>query len=239
MNMRRFDDKGIDQFTDFLTSLNSAAPIPYPEALLTDPDVTEIISPAIEVSLRSFDNRYTAAEYFYSLFSNSYLSDIEYDRGIWAWLSLFFFEVLCPADAKGRRKPGQIARWIPESGVSWRYYRHLLAGPYRIYLKHKDDPSRAMIVLCGPLHQPGDIVEQLASRQELITNPGIIEAATRLFYDPSFNKPKRGAASKSGKGTVRRFADILSQFDVTWDLYSLDADDVLNMLPAEFSKFRD
>ena len=186
-----------------------------------------------------FGRRFAAAEYLFNLFKDSGLSDIERDRGLWAWLSLFYFDELCPPDARRRRKPGERARWIPETSVSWRYYRHLLAGPYRIYGAHSDHPERAMLVLCGSLHQPGDIVEQIASRQEIITNGGIMEAASSLYYDASSGKPRRGAATKEGKGTVRRFIDILNQFDVTWDLYSLEAGDVIQMLPDEFSRFRE
>ena len=75
------------------------------------------------------------------------------------------------------RKPGALARHIPEPGNFQRYYRHLLAGPYRIYRAHRDDPQRALALLCQPLDSPGDVVEQLASRQELVTNRGIMELA--------------------------------------------------------------
>ncbi len=94
-----------------------------------------------------------------------------------------------------------------------------------------------MLVLCGSLDQPGDIVEQIASRQEIITNGGIMDAASSLYYDSASGKPRRGAATKKGMGTVRRFIDILNQFDVTWDLYSLEGEDVIHMLPDEFSRF--
>jgi len=201
--------------------------------------LTDEICPPIEVEHLTFGSRYAAAEYLAAVLRSSNLTDIELDRGLWAWLSLFYFDELCPADLKGRRKPGERARWIPVTGVSWRYYRHLLAGPYRIYMAHSDSPDRARLVLCGPLHQPGDIVEQIASRQEFITNAGIINAASKLYFDPSTQKPRRGAASKTGKGTVRRFTDVLNQFDVTWDLYSLEAQDVIQMLPDEFSRFRE
>lgn len=238
MNIRRLNDQGIERFTAFLYSLTGDAPMPYPSALLTDPNATEEIQPAIEIEQRTFGSRYAAAEYLYNRFKDSRLTNIERDRGLWAWLSLFYFDELCPANVKGECKPGQIARWIPETGVSWRYYRHLLAGPYRIYAAHSDSPERVLLVLCGPLHQPGDIVEQIASRQEIITNGGIMEAVSNLYYDPSSSKPRRGAATKEGKGTVRRFTDILNQFDVNWDLYSLEAQDVLQLLPDEFSRFR-
>lgn len=238
MSVRRLNDQGIERFTAFLDSLSGDAPMPYPSALLTDPDGTVEIQPTIEVEQRAFGSRYAAAEYLYNVFKDSGLTNIERDRGLWAWLSLFYFEQLCPPNARGERKPGHLARWIPETGVSWRYYRHLLAGPYRIYAAHSDSPDRALLVLCGPLHQPGDIVEQIASRQEIITNGGIMETLSSLYYDPDSGTPRRGAATKQGKGTVRRFTDILNQFDVTWDLYSLAAQDVLQLLPDEFSRFR-
>jgi len=238
MNLRRLNEKGMMRFVEFLDSLIGEKPMPYPTELLTDPEATEEIIPCNEIEHHSFGSRYAAAKYLYKVFKDSGLTNIEHDRGLWAWLALFYFDELCPPGARGRCKPGELARWIPETGVSWRYYRHLLAGPYRIYAAHSDNPERAMLVLCGSLHQPGDIVEQIASRQELVTNDGLMEAASTLYFDASSSKPKRGAATKEGKGTVRRFIDILNQFDVTWDLYSLQAGDMVQMLPDEFSRFR-
>ena len=138
---------------------------------------------------------------------------------------------------KGGESLADHSRWIPETTTSWRYYRHLLAGPYRIYSAHRGDPSRAILVLCGPLGKPGDIVEQLASRLEYITNPSILEAAATLYFDHGRRKPKSGAASRNGKGTIRRFIDVIGQFDVTWDLYSLNPGSILKMLPSEFFRF--
>lgn len=238
MNVRRLNEQGIAQLTAFLESLTGEAPLPYPSALLTNRDYTEDIHPAIDIEERTFGSRYAAAAYLDSLFKDSGMTGIEHDRGLWAWLSLFYFEELCPPKAGGKRQPGQIARWIPESDVSWRYYRHLLGGPYRIYAAHSDAPERALLVLCGPLHQPGEIVEQIVSRREIVTNSGIMEAASHLYYDRSSGRPKRGAATKEGRGTVRRFTDILNQFDLTWDLYSLESPDLLQMLPDEFLRFR-
>lgn len=238
MNLRRLNDKGLASFSEFLDSLTGETPLQYPEELLCDPDKTEEISPAVVIDKSEFITRFEAAEYLFSLFSQSDLTNIEYDRGLWAWLSLFYFEILCPKDSKGCRKPGEKARWIPNTSASWRYYRHLLAGPYRIYVAHIDRPERVKLVLCGPLHKPGDIVEQLASRQEIITNRDIMEAANSLYFNADTEKPKTGAANRKRSGNIRRFIDILNQFDVTWDLYSLNKADVIEMLPDEFSQFR-
>ena len=47
----------------------------------------------------------------------------------------------------------------------------------------------------------------------------------------------KGAGGKGG-GSPRRLADILWQFDVTWDLYAMSLKEFWAVLPQEFEKFR-
>jgi hypothetical protein len=205
--------------------------------ILTDPLTSEELGCQVHIEEQTFASRFEAAGYLDEKFAASGLKGVERDRGLWAWLSLFYFDQLCPADGHGRRKPGELARWVPEVTNYQRYYRHLLAGPYRIYRAHRDDPERALALLCNPLDRPGDIVEQLASRQEIVTNRAVIQSATRLYIDPSTRKPRRGAGGKGG-GSARRLADVLNQFDVTWDLYAMNPDGLIQLLPAEFNRFK-
>jgi hypothetical protein len=93
------------------------------------------------------------------------------------------------------------------------------------------------VLLCGPLDRPGEIVEQIVARSEIITNPHAVEVATTIYFDPKSGSFKRGAAGKGG-GSVRRLADILNQFDLTWDLYWMSAVSILAKLPGEFDRFR-
>jgi hypothetical protein len=195
------------------------------------------ISDAVEIEKRTFGSRLEAAKYLDEQFSTAELTDVERDVGLWSWLALFYFDELCPADSSGARRPGERARYIPEAANFQRYYRHLLAGPYRIFRAHRRAPEKALAVLCQPLNRPGDLVEQLASRQELVTNSAIMEVATVLYVDAATGKPKRGSQTKT-VGAVRRLADVLSQFDVTWDLYSTQLGELLGILPAEFNRFR-
>lgn len=118
--------------------------------------------------------------------------------------------------------------------MDWRrYYRHLAAGPYRVFLAHRDDPIRALAVLCQRPGRPGDLVEQLVSRQEIVTNPAIMAIASEFFVDPGTRRP-RPMASRKGAGGPRRLIGVLDQFALTWDLSQLSADQLKNMLPAEF-----
>jgi|JI10StandDraft_1071094.scaffolds.fasta_scaffold178986_4 hypothetical protein len=78
---------------------------------------------------------------------------------------------------------------------------------------------------------------QLASRKELVTNPAVAEAATRLYFDSASNSLKRGSGSKT-KGAPRRLANLLNQLDLTWYLYGMTSDEILTLLPKEFDRFR-
>lgn len=230
MKLRSFNTVGMNRFEEF-----RASSVRNPEdlhAFLEVPGLSTTLSPEIEVEARSFANRFAAGEYLYFLFRESNISSLDEDRGIWAWLSAFYFDQLCPDGTR----PGMDYRWVPSVNSFRNYYRHLLAGPYFIYRAHQDNPQLAMAVLATPLHRPGDIVEQLASRQEIVTNGSVMEVATRLYIGED-GAPKPRAAGR-GAGSARRLADVLTQLDLTWDLYDLSTEKLLDLLPAEFDEFK-
>ena len=236
MKLRRLNAEGLRLFAEYLDALKTTPAEPPPVALLTDEATSEQAAP-VEIARQTFGSRFVAAKWLYETLEKARIVDVARDARLWAWLSLLHFDEVCPPNGRGHRKPGEPARHIPQVANFQRYYRHLLAGPWRIYRSHRDDPERALVVLCQPLHTPGDLVEQLASRQELVTNRAFLAAATTLYVDPQTRLPKRGGGGKS-RGTARRLADVCNQFDVTWDLYAMEAEELLVRLPKEFARFR-
>jgi hypothetical protein len=237
VRLRRLNKTGIQEFADFLDSLKENPLAEIPASLLTDERTSGEMAERVDIEKQRFRSRFEAAAYLDEKLSRSGLTDIERDAGLWSWLSLFYFDQLCPLDSSGKRKLHERAKLIPEASNYRKYYRHLLAGPYRIYKAHRDDPDRAMALLCEPISQPGDIVEQFASRQELVTNRVVMELVKTLYLDQESNRPRKGAAGK-GKGSARRLTDILNQLDLTWDLHMMKVPDLLAMLPGEFDRFR-
>jgi|TARA_B100000315_G_C14494135_1_gene549073 hypothetical protein len=237
MKLRKLRDKGIDKMSSFLDSLKTENPLEYPSEILNDPEFSDSIGLDVIIEAKTFNSKFDVAKYFYEIFSNAGLTSVLGNRGLWCWLSLYFFDQLCPRERGGRYRPGARARWIPEVTNFQRYYRHLLAGPYRIYNFHKDDPERAMALICGPVSKQGDLIEQLASRQELITNKSLIKAVTELYYNPSTGTNKRGAGGK-GAGSPRRLAEVIDQYNLTWDLYAISPDEIIGLLPSEFDRFK-
>jgi hypothetical protein len=229
----------MERLGSFLESLKTDTSEPTPSLILSDPAFSEALPVEIHVDRVALARRFEAGRFLYDLLAPLRITEhmsLERDAGLWSWLSLFFFDELCPAAPDGTRKPGERARWIPRFDAARRYYRHLLVGPYLIFKLYANDPDVAMVLLCTKPHAPGDIVEQFVSRPQLVTSSAAVGAATKLYHVPD-GTFRRGAAGKEG-GSVRRLADVLMQLDRTYDLYALSPGELLDLLPREFDRFR-
>ncbi len=235
--VRRFTPAGVDAARQLIARIDGDPGIDA-SPLLDDHDLTEVVPGVEPIDRPRFVDRRDAAEYLHRLLAplEQQGSDPLRDVGLWTWLSLYWLDVLAPLD-KGQRRSGHMTRWVPAVDEYSRYYRHLLAGPYRIYHAHSDDPDRAMALLATRVSSPGEVVEQFASRQEIVNNPNLVRAITLLYYDPIARRLKSGATRK-GHGGARRLADLLLQLDLTFDIHTMDAESVLGLLPAEFDEFK-
>jgi hypothetical protein len=234
MELRKFNAAGLTVFQGFLDSCSGTPPLPWPESALADPAYSETVHESVQLERRAFATRFELAEYLHTSFESAGFRAPLTDPGLWAWIACFYFNEICPT-SRGVLQPGSSPRWIPLSTNFRRYYRHLVAGPYHIYRAHRDRPTRALAVLCQKPGRPGDLVEQLASRQEIVTNATIMQVATDWFVDAATGLQKRNANSK-GRGGPRRLIDVLAQFDVTWDLSMMTPDQLKTNLPNEFQQ---
>jgi hypothetical protein len=233
MQARLLTSEGIRKFGEYLAQARAGETIPVPVSLLTDAEVSEPFPGDVDITQVVFQNKLQAAEYFEQRFAGQ--PDVDHNVGLWSWLALYYLDQLCPPNQSGKRQVREDARYIP--GGTWRrYYRHLLAAPYRVYRSHGES---ARLLLLDPIDKLVDIWEQLASRQEIITNLGILGTATLLYLDSANNRRKKGVASTTRKpGTLRRFVDLIQQLDLTYDLYSMQPADILGLLPPEFDRWR-
>jgi hypothetical protein len=156
--------------------------------------------------------------------------------GMWTWLAFRLFDLLCPANPSGRAIK-ENARYILARGDYRKSYRHLLAGPYFLIDAHDGTPAVVKSLLSTAPSAPGEVYEQLASRSDLVRSHATMQVVTNLYWDRTSDKLKRGAAG-AGPGSARRLADVLMQFELTFDLYAVSAQRLDAMLPMEFSKFQ-
>jgi hypothetical protein len=233
--IRALNEKGIQKFREYLNGLREGLTREPPAGLLKEPSYSSIVMKGLEVENRIFNSKLQIAKYLFENFQMLPSSQLEENVGLWSWLSLYYFEQLCPADNSGARNPGQDSRHILD--LDYRLYRyHLLFGPYNIYRLHGE---KTPLLLSSPLYETSKFFLELSARQGFITNKGIIEAASLLYFDPFSGKPKRGAAGGARKpGSLLRFIDVVQQLDLTYDLYSITGGEVLELLPSEFDEWR-
>jgi hypothetical protein len=234
--VRQLTEAGITAFRQYLEGLSVGVAEPPPTNLLTGEESSGPLGADVAIEDRHFVTKRDAAEHLVSRISGLNRAEVDHNIGLWGWLSLFYFDQVCPPAGNRARKPGQIERHIP-SQHAWTYYRHLLAGPCRILQLHG---ANARLFLHGPLHVHGDFSEQVASHMELISNHRLVEALDRLYFvsDESGGFPKRGATTRTRAGNLRRFIDVFWQFHLMYDLCAMTADDILHLLPTEFDSWR-
>lgn len=233
--VRVLTNKGTQIFKEYLAEIRNGSTKAPPYELLTDSRSSAEIQWEVEIEKRDFDNKLDAAKFLYERLQILPHLQVDQHVGLWSWLSLYYFDLVCPKNEKGRRLPGQNYRHILDTDFRL-YYRHLLTGPYNTYKLHGE---KAPLLLSGPLYQLNKYYQELSSRQGFFTNKGIIEAANILYFDIEKGHPKRGAAVTSNKpGTIYRFIDVVQQLDLTYDIYSMSGDEILALLPSEFDEWR-
>jgi hypothetical protein len=235
--LRRLTDVGLSAVSLALLDIEDGKE-PDISSLLESDVLTEMV-PGIEIEVKSFATREEAGKYFFDTLEplRATGANLMTDKGLWTWLALAWIEELAPKDSDGSRKLYDHRRWILSVDGHYAYYRHHLAGPYYIYDAHHDDPKRASALLCGSVSVPGEVWEQIASRQVFAGSPNLMAVVTKLYFDTSKNSLKRGAASQ-GAGGVRRLPMVINQFGLTWDVEGMPVDRILDLLPSEFNKFK-
>jgi len=237
MKLHRLTDHALAAFADYLNTLSKLPSAAVPGGLLTAPQNAEVVAPGLEIESEVFSSRMEAASYLDSILSQVSGTDIQRDVKLWSWLTVFYFDQVCPARQDGDRIVGaQRAKWIPEVEESRRFYRHAILGPYLAYRAHRDAPTRASVLLSDPMHITTSEAFRLFIETTFINMKGPVELATEFYFNPSTRKLRRGAGTK-GAGGLRRYIGVLQQLDVTFDLHRVGVVQLKKLLPSEFDKW--
>lgn len=208
----------IDEDAIDLSDISIARPIPGTAELETGPFATA---------------RQMAAAVL-SAFGTRSPQELLVNTGLWAWLAFVLRESLYPRNAEGKRKLGEVHRWLPSNPNDFqKAQRHMVRMPVLLLATLGKNSDH---LLCGLPSVPGELKEQLTSQQDMF-HPSFQAVARALYYDEAKKGLKRGTGGKGG-GSPRRLAKVRSQLDVTWDLFAVPAERLLDMLPKEFDRFK-
>ena len=232
--VRRLNDEGIMAFDRHIRELAAGAKLNTPAHLLTDPRYSEATDIDCWVEQLTFETRFELGQYLVEALRNTSSQSVMGDIGFWTWLALYWFDQLCPQQKSGLRKPSKQYNYILSRNYNHRP-RHAI---YTTWMLVEQYGETALFLLSKGLHERGELIEQLAARQYLISCRGVIEAARELYFDPDRRTFKRGATSRNRHGNIRSYISYLQQLDLTFDLGTIASGTLLAMLPREYSNFR-
>lgn len=232
--IRQFTERGIEQFRAYLTAAKAGATDPLPAALLFDDAYARTLDRHITVEPQSFATTLEMVRYLHPKIKALRLEGKLYDRGLWAWLTAYYFDQVCPPDKAGRRKVGEIVRYLPSAELDFRdTKRHLLGAAMRMYDTHGE--KRMQLFLYTPPYERSDFLRLITESQELAANSNLLDSLHRLYWDEFTQRPVRGAkGSKKGTpGSVLRFFALMNQFNRTFDLFSMTGEQIVALLPKD------
>ena len=242
-SLRRLNPDGIARFEHYLVQLKAGDNPPSVQSVLTDASTSSLVEGEIALDRREFRDRFEFGEYLVQTLGPLDRRAISRDHGLWTWLALYYFDQLCPHPVDPDQVSALEAYILPAKYNFYDYYRHLVRTPWMVVADHGQFAKILLIPASAgkgiPLAVRGEIIEQLASRQAVLRNRRIIEAAYRLYWDEQTHKPRPGTAGKKdANGPPRRLGLVLRQLDLTHDLDVADPAALVEMLPKEFAKWR-
>ena len=237
MLIRRFNQKGIATFRDFLGSCREHANAAPAQELLTDKQMSEPITPQIEIEQRPFKTKRDAAVYLHDRLGRIPKEALINDDGLWSWLSLFYFDVICPTSA-GQRKVRNDYTYIFESKSMRHFYRHLLFISWRIL---DVAPKHNRLLLDSSISVLDKFSSEVMKRLYLTRIPCFFEVLDRIYWEPELGRSRKGvvdAVRVTAGDLSHRLPLRIRQLEKTYDLQSLTADALIELLGDEF-RFND
>ena len=232
--LRELTDAGIALAREFLAYLheNPEADRTPPDELLRDERYSRLFDQSVRVEPRPLGTRREAGAYLASLLAPVRHRIIDH-AGVWSWLGMYYFEQIV------RVKDDRVQLHTDESvlflggRLQQRRYRHYLWLSWRIYEQHGD---RASFLLNQPPTTRGDLIEAIGGYARIFNSEGVVPLILRLYTDGE--KTRVGFSAKKGRpGNIRRLPAALDQLELTYDVYGMAPDALLNILPPAFREW--
>jgi hypothetical protein len=233
MRLRQFNASGIDRFRLVLQTCRENPLAAIDLQLLEDKELTEEVQGDVEVTAQAFTTKGDAGHYLHSLLDPILAhDDIMANIGLWSWLSLYFFDSVCPPDSQGKRRVNNDCHYIYEP-VSRYYCRHLLFISWRILDITKTHHRLFSTTKISILDR---VTLEVFGKLYLVRIPCIFEVLDRIYWKEQSERVRKNVAgSEIMKGDLtHRFPMMIQQLEKTYDLQSLSADQLIGLLGSEF-----
>jgi len=178
--------------------------------------------------------RRAAAEYLDSRL-DPVRGKIAEDFSAWSWLGMFHFMDIVDSSRHGRVSP-QDATFVVDLSSRGRQkrYRHYLWGAWRLWLQHRGQ-ERVSFLLDEPLTSWSDLDERVFGNLRVFNSVGVVPLILRLYT----RGPVLKRGYKGSPGGLRHLVRVLEQLELTHDVYGMEADALIRILPEPFHRWVD
>jgi hypothetical protein len=242
--LRAFTKEGLDVFRSWLDRAENNTPKrrtsePPPRDLLFDDQYSRLVGVDGPLLQRRFERKYDLGMEVCRALGRENAERIMNMPNAWAWLSLFFYETTFRQDKEGCWFTGERSRHLVQTIQGRKQdqsHRHLVKSAATNVLRF----GECAVVLMGAEIGQSKIEEQVMSRrvhQPLDHHKEFVKTLHRLYWDAEADELKTGGAGE-GPGSIMHMMDLLTQFDLTFDIISLGMADFMRLLPKHFDRFR-
>ena len=244
--MKILTSAGRKAFTEFVDRIRSEPTLEPPVGIFADPDYSFNLQLDVELPEVVGKNKYELGSSLLPVIeaAEEFGLEDEHYPGFWDSLSLHCFSLICPRTAGGKWKPRNAEHYCFTEDYKVRH-RHRIYGPVTLVRYGGSSISGFLQKEPSVL---GDFEEQIGSRQEIVGNPAALEALGVLYTSSYGSGTKHGFSSVRtypkrskklpGPGTLRRFVIIHQQLSRNFDLMGLSSSAFLELLPAEFARWK-
>lgn len=160
--VRILNEAGIELFREFIGKLKTDPSAWPPPPILSDTRYSAPAPGGATVEQRAFSSKLDFGRYIAGQLNNRVPDrTLRTSIGLWVWLTLFYFDQVCPADGHGRRRVLRVEKYISSAGhISANLDKHLLFFPWKMFTLHGDDASW---LLGSALREDTKVVRELAN----------------------------------------------------------------------------
>ena len=196
--------------------------------------MTIVPEPGIEIVPQQFVTKGDAANYLTNTLDALSADSVANNAGLWTWLTLFFFDQVCPS-TDGVRVVRNDYHYIFEPKNPRHYYRHLLFLAWRV---QNVAPVYNRVMLTSSASTLDKVTTEIMKRLFLIRIPCIFEVLDRLYWDDDRGRIRPGVVGQVVRAgdLTHRFPLRIRQLEMTYDLQSLNADQLIDLLGDEFQR---
>ena len=226
LQVRRFNEEGNDYFEKFINDKIYKNNKIKSKELIDNENLTEIISDANKIDIsKKFINAFEFGMYLKGVLEDCETNKIKWDRGLFNWLALAYFNNLFPGPRGGKK----ITRFfLSNQKTFWR--KHLVRMRWEMCNQFEE---LSACLFSKEVNNWSDLEEQVTSSPLMISSKRILETISKLYYR-KINQFEGDVIFKRTDSTaIRELMQELYSLNLNFDLQRMNVNQILELKPIK------